>query len=73
MIYKTVSLPINQIIVKRGVIVESLCNKCESRDCENFIEKKQISIYGLVQTWRLINKSNSYEIVVDCEGYIVTG
>lgn len=67
--YKTVSLPISQLIVTHQGVIESRCNTCKTKDCTNPIIKKKMSIFGVNKECRVMKRGNYEHFVVDCEGY----
>lgn len=52
-----------------GSIKEPLCNTCASRDCENNIEKRKVSLPGGQKQWRVLMAGRNVQFVVQCEGY----
>jgi hypothetical protein len=50
--------------------MKTLCDICKSRDCENPIESKFISILGVKIKHRVYVTKNSDQIVTQCEGFV---
>ena len=65
---KTVSLS-KLIITPKGEL-KPLCNSCVSPDCENPIEEKSISVFGLIEKYKVYVGGIDDRIVVQCLGYI---
>jgi hypothetical protein len=68
--YQVSLAPIDKLLISSSGIVEPLCNSCFSRDCSNPIERKTISVVGIMKKWRLYRLAISYMCVVGCQGYM---
>lgn len=49
---------------------KTLCDTCKSRDCENPIEKRDVSIIGVNKRMRVYVTKTSIGIVVQCDGFV---
>lgn len=67
--YNCKSIPVTKLVPSKKGFVTSLCDSCCTRDCENNIEKRQVSMLGIVKTMKLLVKSNDPYIVINCDGY----
>lgn len=56
-------------VTSEGVI-EPACNNCKTSDCENPIEKVNVSIFGENKKYRCFVSGSNISMVVSCEGYI---
>lgn len=68
--YNCKYFPINKLILNENGDMESLCTKCKSQDCSNPIEKRKISILGIIKEARLFVRGTEPMIVIQCEGYV---
>lgn len=64
---KTISLL--QVPKTSQGIVEPLCNSCLSRDCDNPIEKRSVSLPHGKKDWRVMTRGNNISVVLQCQGY----
>jgi hypothetical protein len=64
---KTVSLS-HLLITNRGV-AEPLCARCKTKDCDNHVEARVVSIYGVNHQWRMLIKGGQPFFVTECVGY----
>lgn len=64
--YNYKSIPLIKIPHK---IKEPLCNSCVSCDCDNPVEKIDVSFPTGKKKWRLMVWGNDISIVVFCQGY----
>jgi len=71
--YKYRSIPCNNLHVTSQGVIKPLCNFCESIDCTNNIEYKKISLYGINEKMRVVNKGFTYEMVIECDGFVPIG
>ncbi|KKL46026.1 hypothetical protein LCGC14_2349730 [marine sediment metagenome] len=51
-------------------LVEALCNNCETIDCTNPIERKKISIVGIIKECRVYSRGAEASFVIKCEGFL---
>ena len=66
---RTVSL--SKLIVSERGLHEPLCNSCACPDCENPIETKMVSVFGINKPYRVMVRNGDPFCVISCpEGYI---
>lgn len=65
---KTVSL--NKLIFTPNGVLESLCTKCKTRDCENPIEEKTVMFLGIPKKIKVHVSTASVGAVVACDGFV---
>lgn len=68
--YKCRTIPFHTLIPGQKGYIESLCDTCKSKDCDNPIENHTVSrlgVNGKVRCWVV---GNMVSIVVKCEGYL---
>ena len=46
-----------------------MCQECETADCENPIETRQVSIVGVKKDIRVFVRGHQISFVVQCNGY----
>lgn len=46
-----------------------LCNDCKTLDCTNPIEKKKVSVVGVVKELKMFSRGDHEYFVVSCVGY----
>lgn len=63
-------ISLDKMIVTPGPKFVPLCQTCIQRDCGNPIEPREVSIYGIMKSWRLYISQGSPMAVVDCEAYL---
>lgn len=68
--YKCKSIPMTTLIATNKGFFNSLCNDCQTLDCENDIEIKKISILGINVDVKLLSKKDDSHMVVACDGYM---
>jgi hypothetical protein len=69
--YDCKTIPLTKLIPTPNGYLQPLCNKCKSKDCENPIEQKIISVLGVPKKMRVYVLPHSINIVVDCpNGYV---
>lgn len=66
---KTVSL--NKVLFDNKGLIRSLCDTCQTKDCSNNIESRNVSILGVNKQMRVLVKGHEIFLVVGCEGYIL--
>ena len=66
MIYPCNTVPIGSMADSRA---KTLCDNCKSRDCENPIESRLVSIVGVNKRMRVYVTRTSTSIVTQCDGY----
>jgi len=69
--YRCKTLSVNKMEVTHQGFVSPLCDKCETIDCTNPIEKKKISIMGITKEYRVYSKGPEVSFVIACEGYLL--
>ena len=67
--YKCKLVPLERLVVGPKGVIESLCNSCETRDCDNPIQPTKMTIFGKPVNWRVFKKSHTLSMVIQCEGY----
>lgn len=67
--YKCTLIPIKQLTISHSGIVMPICDECETQDCSNPIERKKISIMGVIKEVRVFSKGTEEHFVVDCIGF----
>ena len=67
--YKCQLLSLNQLTVGPKGFVMPLCDHCSTCDCSNPIEKKRISILGIVKEYKIYSKGSEDYFVVACMGF----
>lgn len=67
--YKNKTIPLSKLILQKTGPIEPLCNSCKTKDCENLIERKSVSVLGVNKKWRLSSKLNQHLCVIECDGY----
>lgn len=50
--------------------MKTLCDLCKSKDCENPIETKLISIVGISSKHRVYSMKSTDHVVVKCDGFV---
>jgi len=68
--YKCQTVNMSRMIVSSRGFVTPLCEKCNSQDCSNPIEKIDVSILGVVKKVKVYNRGVSPRFVIQCEGYM---
>ena len=67
--YECKTCSVTQLLVTGIGAIEPLCNKCNTLDCTNPVEKREVSIMGVNRTWRMLNRGSEVYMVVECEGF----
>lgn len=70
MYYQCKTIPMDRLIPGPKGYILPLCNKCQSRDCENPIEYQTVSLAGTNYTMRVLIKGSRVGMVVSCEGFL---
>ncbi len=68
--YQCLTISVAELKVGPKGIVMPLCETCETVDCDNPIEKKQVSLMGVKRSVRMYSKGVESKFVVQCVGYI---
>ena len=69
--YKCHVVPIQKVPIGPHGVIEPLCNNCCNRECTNPVERRSVSILGVVRTDRVYVRGSDLGFVVACpEGYI---
>jgi hypothetical protein len=68
--YPCKCLTLNKLVPIDTGIVTGLCDMCDSNDCTNSIEKRKVSIFGVVKEHYVIMRGNEPSIVIQCEGFV---
>lgn len=67
--YNCKVLPLTKLIAGPKGFIKPLCNTCLSKDCENPIENKLVSVTGITENMRIWSSKSTTGIVVSCDGY----
>jgi hypothetical protein len=67
--YKCQLFSIKQLLIGPNGFVEPLCDKCLTADCTNPIEKKKISVMGVIKEMKIYSRSSEEHFVVNCTGF----
>ena len=67
--YRHKTIPLQKVLLCHGGPVKPLCSFCTTKDCEHLIEKRDVSIYGVTEKWKVAIKGSEPQIVIDCEGF----
>jgi len=67
--YKCKTIPLTTLLVGPYGLVTSLCDRCLTKDCENPIENKIVSIMGVSRNIRSYMKGDDAYFVIECQGY----
>jgi len=68
--YRISTIPFLKILNSREGEIIPLCTRCKSQDCSHNIVNKKVSIYGIVDEYRLYNRGGNFYIVVGCDGFV---
>ena len=68
--YKCQTVNMSRMIVTSKGFISPLCERCNSQDCSNPIEKTDVSILGVVKKVKVYNRGVSPRFVIQCEGYM---
>jgi len=68
--YKCQTVNMSRMIVTSKGFISPLCERCNSQDCSNPIEKTDVSILGVVKKVKVYNRGTSPRFVIQCEGYM---
>jgi|19_taG_2_1085344.scaffolds.fasta_scaffold03244_3 hypothetical protein len=68
--YQCKTIPLTKLIITEKGVHEPLCNSCTCVDCENPIEEKKISVFGVNKKAKVFMRRDTAHFVVEClEGY----
>lgn len=68
--YPCKTIPLSKLLVSEMGVAEPLCNSCKCADCENPIEIKNISVFGVNKKTRIFMRREVPHFVIEClEGY----
>ncbi len=48
-----------------------LCDNCKTLDCTNPIEKKKVSVVGVVKEMKIFSRGENEYFVMSCTGYSI--
>lgn len=65
--YPCATAPLSRLADSRA---KTLCDTCKSKDCENPVEKRPVSIIGVNKLMRVYITKTSVQIVTQCDGYV---
>tara|TARA_Y100000034_G_C6885007_1_gene406208 strand:- start:824 stop:1087 length:264 start_codon:yes stop_codon:yes gene_type:complete len=68
--YKCKTVSLFKMMVDYSGMGEPLCSFCQSRDCDNPIERREVSVIGENKDFRLYIRGSEVFAVVECEGFI---
>lgn len=68
--YKCQTVNMSRMIVSSKGFFTPICEKCNSQDCSNPIEKTEVSILGVTKQVQVYNRGTSPRFVVQCEGFM---
>ena len=67
--YNCKTISISKVPLNTQGLIESLCDRCTTRDCTNSVENRKVSILGIKREMRVIAKGQNVYIVIQCEGF----
>jgi hypothetical protein len=67
MIYKTKTIALNTLKITPLGIVRGMCEKCTVPDCENPVEYRLISMFGINEKMRVYISNGEPQLVIDCD------
>jgi len=67
--YKCQLISASKLILTFDGSVMPLCNSCGTKDCTNNVIKKDVAIFGLIKSLKLLMRHNEPYIVIMCEGF----
>lgn len=67
--YRVKTIPLTKLTVGLNGFVMPKCSTCKTRDCDNPIQSRDVSILGITRNLKVWAIGNRTEIVVDCDGY----
>ena len=67
---KCQTINMSRMVVSSRGFLTPLCERCNSQDCSNPIEKTDVSILGVVKKVKVYNRGTSPRFVIQCEGYM---
>jgi hypothetical protein len=68
--YKCKLISLNSLIVGTEGVCSSLCDSCSNDTCSNPIEKRKISVLGILKEMKVYSRRYDSLFVIDCVGYI---
>jgi hypothetical protein len=63
------TVPFTNLIASHSGFIKPLCDMCKTCDCTNPIEKRKVSVVGIVKDMRICVKSGSMHLVIECMGF----
>lgn len=69
--YKCQTVPLSSLISSYSGFVNPLCANCKTLDCSNPIEKRKVSVVGVIKDMKVYSRGKQIFIVVDCQGYSI--
>lgn len=67
--YKCQLSSVSKMVSTPNGFAYPLCDMCKTLDCTNPIEKKKISIIGVVKEMKVYSRGNSDYFVFSCQGF----
>jgi hypothetical protein len=68
--YRCQTINMSRMIVSSKGFLSPICERCNSQDCSNPIEKTEISILGVTKKVKVYSRGTSPRLVVQCEGFM---
>jgi hypothetical protein len=68
--YSCKYIPISKLPVGPKGVVQPLCSSCDTADCTNHIETREVNVFGIMKVHRLLVKGGEPHQVIECGGYI---
>lgn len=68
--YECISLSAEKLLIDPAGNRPPLCNDCLAPDCTNPIKEVSVSVFGIIQKYRLWVDRNIVRQVVSCKGYL---
>ena len=67
--YKCQTVSMSQLHVTSNGFYMPLCEMCETKDCTNPIEKKEVSVMGVSRNIKTFSRGVEPRFVIQCEGF----
>lgn len=69
--YKCQTTNMSRMIVSSIGFFNPICEKCNTQDCSNPIEKRKISIMGVTKIIKVYGRGSEPRFVTHCEGFMI--
>jgi len=61
---------LKSLLVSPNGVFSPLCCSCSNESCENPIERRKVSVFGIIKEMKVFVQREEESCVVECDGFI---